>query len=120
MIEAMERQKRIEDRMTAEQHRQQTRYQKRRGMTRSNYGIWKEARAKWVVWLERFGFKRKARKITANPIPAHLRPWVPKNRTLSENDAYKLLFELRKVCTPSQYKTLVSQYHLGTLAGVLG
>jgi hypothetical protein len=70
-------------------------------------------------FLAVFGFRAKKRKATANPIPVRLRPWTPRNLKCSADEAYRLLFELRSICTKSQYTHLLAQYpYLEQRAGV--
>jgi hypothetical protein len=70
-------------------------------------------------FLLAFGLRAKKRKATANPIPARLRPWTPRNMKCSPDEAYRLLFKLREVCTKEQYKYFEQRYsYLWQRAGV--
>lgn len=91
--------------------------ERRAAHNRSNLGIWRTAVNSCRSWLERVGI-RTPRVKSANAIPAHLRPWMPKNLQLNESDTYALIFELKRVCTKSQYKHLVKRYDLERKAGL--
>jgi hypothetical protein len=75
------------------------------------------AKAGWKKWAERF-FRFVQPTEKSNVIPPRLRPWVPKNQHLSENDAYVLAFELKRVCAPAQYRSLNQRYGLEEKAGI--
>ena len=80
-------------------------------------------RDRFATFGEKFrailGLRAKTYKAVANPLPAHLRPWVPKNKSLIALTDYRRMFErteyiadLKDACTNAQWAHLCQQYPL--------
>lgn len=92
-------------------------YSERRKMRHNTHIM----RDRFVTFGEKFraifGLRAKAYKVTANPLPAHLRPWVPKNEALIALTDYRRVFErteyitdLKFACADTQWAHLCQQY----------
>lgn len=82
---------------------------KRRKSMRRNTSKYAIRPAGWRDWLAALLDRRQKKRRDAVVIPAHLRPWVPKNRAIlavQGEDAARLVRELRAVCGSWQFETI--------------